>query len=294
MTAPKYANMWKLGPGLPVMPVFYITGSTGHDNMMYTGFRGPRAERGFWGRGGLNLAPVPEFCGGYYGTSFNAQAYSFDRSYANSEQMRAWDAMPSVDDFFGVEAWPQVVEAYNALPDFPIRYHTRGTLPDILMKMAAVSVGAKLLCHQHLWNRSALTFWDTHSGSTRAVFKWLFDVLKGGVRYPASYCKFGNVDREYLYDDERIRALGPNSALGGWYSTYPTRFVTGLYMQNRNSSNTVAQSLFYCGPHRPRSVPTDSPAVRLDVALFDPEMFVAFLGAERNILSGPPDRWFPM
>jgi hypothetical protein len=288
--------MWRLGPGLPVMPVFYLTGSTGHNSMMYTGFRGPRSANSvnYWARGGLNLAPVPEFCGGYYGTAFNAQAYNFDVAYANSDQRRSWDAMPSVDDFFGAEAWPQVMEAYNALPDFPIRFFSRNTVPDALMKMAAVSVGVKLLCHQHMWNRSALTFWDTRSGSTRAMFKWLFDVLKGGVRYPASYCKFGNVDREFLHDDERIRALGPNSALGGWSNTYPTRLVTGLYMQNRNSSNTVAQSAFYCGPQRARNAPADVPAVRLDVTLFDPEMFVAFLGAERDILAAVPDRWYPM
>jgi hypothetical protein len=294
MTAPKYASIWRVEPGtLPVMPVFYVTNPPAHGNLLHTAFRGPR-DGSLWAGGGVNLQPVPEFCGGFYATAFNVHASTFNARYAREGQAESFEAMPSVSDFFTPEQWAEAVTRYNALPPVGVNGFDFGNEYSATMRMCVVSVMTQLMVIQGAWNRASCSFWDTRTGATRLLFKWARTVLQGGVVAPKSLPDVHFIERHNLYDGGRLGdTLYDTQTLPS--RVYPTRFITGMFLRNPNSGNGVAQSTFYATTLRGPNDLGLPPAVRLVRAQTSREMLLDFLGPQRKANFGAvPERYHPM
>jgi hypothetical protein len=256
-------------------------------------FRGPRDST--WSvRGGMNLQPVPEFCGGFYATSFSVCWAAFNVAYARPDQAERFESMPSVSDFFTPEQWAEAVTRYNALP--PVGWpggFDFGNDSAAGMRMGVVSVMTQLMLMQRVWSRGSCSFWDTRGGATRLLFKWAQAVLQGGISAPRSLTDVHYIDRPSLYDKAQIGGT-VHVTQDQSVRAYPTRYITGMFLRNPNSGSNVAQSTFYV-TGAPRRGAAEPPAVKLSRAVPSREMLLDFLGPQRKGTFGNvPDRFHPM
>lgn len=274
-TVPKYAHLWKLrgvgnAPPLPLLPAFsrgIQDGSgLGSWTMLYTCAVAdvPGHATKFLISGGLNLAYIPDFCGGTMFTSINARVMPARTGFMDESIRRQYDAAPRVSHFLGPNWWDQT-EVYEDGEAFRSRMYD-DTRADTLVytrlrKLVIASVMAKAFLRAGGFNQHIMSFWDRNDGFTRHAAKWAVKALRAGVSGAGSY------GRQRIYFNNRWGHHNHSAQYNLWgdlwggddvmrVHVYPYAYSAGRSRRNHNSGASVSGGQILCDRIRHKNNPT--------------------------------------
>lgn len=266
--APKYGHLWQLtgegGPPLPLLPAFtrniYGDRDVQRWSNIYTAAVAEVGGQLFALSGGVNVAYIPDFCGGCMFSCVNYRVMPLRTGWMDEDSKAQLNSAPRVHDFLG-DGWYDKLAVYDGGgPLWRRMYDDDNVVYTRLRKLVVASVFAKLMLRASTYNQHVMSFWDRRDGATRAAVKWASGVFRKGL-----YAK-GNYARPVIPTTARWGAMNRNGgydlSADSWGNdalldvrVYPYAYVAGRSRRNHNSGASVSNGQLLCDRVRNKNNP---------------------------------------